>query len=42
MIDLKKARAEADAYRAALARKGAAEQFDELLALDVRKRELQT
>ena len=42
MIDLKRARAEADAYRQALARKGAAEQFDELLAVDVHKRELQT
>jgi seryl-tRNA synthetase len=42
VIDLKKARADADAYRAALARKGAAAQFDELLGVDVRKRELQT
>ena len=42
MIDLRAARANADAYRAALARKGAAAQFDELLAADVRKRDLQT
>ena len=42
MIDLRAARADADAVRAALARKGAAEAFDELLAADVRKRELQT
>ncbi|HEY6961498.1 MAG TPA: serine--tRNA ligase [Gaiellaceae bacterium] len=42
MIDLKAARASSDAYRAALARKGAADVFDELLAADVRKRELQT
>jgi seryl-tRNA synthetase len=42
VIDLKAARADADAYRAALARKGAAEVFDELLAADVGKRELQT
>jgi seryl-tRNA synthetase len=42
VIDLKAARASPDAYRAALARKGAAEPFDELLAADVRKRELQT
>jgi seryl-tRNA synthetase len=42
MIDLRAARADADAVRAALVRKGAAEAFDELLAADVRKRELQT
>jgi len=42
MIDLRAARADAEAYRAALARKGAVEVFDELLAADVRKRELQT
>jgi seryl-tRNA synthetase len=42
MIDLRAARNEPDAYRAALARKGAAEMFDELLAADVRKREVQT
>jgi seryl-tRNA synthetase len=34
MIDLKLARANADIFRAALARKGAAETFDELLAAD--------
>jgi seryl-tRNA synthetase len=42
VIDLRAARADADAVRAALARKGAAEAFDELLAADVQKRELQT
>jgi seryl-tRNA synthetase len=42
MIDLKRARSDADVVRAALARKGAAEQFDELLAVDGRKRRLQT
>jgi seryl-tRNA synthetase len=42
VIDLKAARADAERYRAALARKGAADAFDELLAADVRKRELQT
>jgi seryl-tRNA synthetase len=40
MIDLKAARAEPDAWRAALARKGAAEAFDELLAADERWRAL--
>ena len=34
MIDLRAARNDPDAYRAALARKGAAESFDELLAAD--------
>ncbi|HZR95686.1 MAG TPA: serine--tRNA ligase [Gaiellaceae bacterium] len=34
MIDLRAARADPDTYRAALARKGAAEAFDELLAAD--------
>ncbi|MGZ4333356.1 MAG: serine--tRNA ligase [Gaiellaceae bacterium] len=42
MIDLRAARADAERYRAALLRKGAADAFDELLAADVRKRELQT
>jgi seryl-tRNA synthetase len=42
VIDLRAARADAESFRAALARKGAAEAFDELLAADVRKRELQT
>jgi seryl-tRNA synthetase len=42
MIDLKAARNDPDGYRAALARKGAAELFDELLAADAAKRELQT
>jgi seryl-tRNA synthetase len=40
MIDLRKARAEPDAVRAALARRGAAEAFDELLAADERWRSL--
>jgi seryl-tRNA synthetase len=42
MIDLRAARADAERYRTALARKGAAEVFDELLAVDERKRSLQT
>ena len=42
VIDLRAARHDPDGYRAALARKGAADAFDELLAVDVRKRELQT
>jgi len=42
MIDLRRARADADAYRAALGRKGAAVLFDELLAADAAKRALQT
>ena len=40
MIDLRAARAEPDAWRAALARKGAADAFDELLAADERWRAL--
>ena len=40
MIDLKAARAEPDPVRAALARKGAAEAFDQLLAADERWRRL--
>jgi seryl-tRNA synthetase len=40
MIDLKAARNDPDAYRAALVRKGAAEAFDELLAADERWRAL--
>jgi seryl-tRNA synthetase len=39
MIDLKAARQDPDAYRAALARRGAAEDFDELLAADARWRD---
>jgi seryl-tRNA synthetase len=42
VIDLRAARADPERYRAALARKGAAELFDELLTADARKRELQT
>ena len=40
MLDLKQIRAEPERARAALARRGAAEQLDELLALDERRREL--
>ncbi len=40
MIDLRAARANPDEYRAAIARKGYAEQFDELLAADEHWREL--
>ncbi|MDQ4029744.1 MAG: serine--tRNA ligase, partial [Actinomycetota bacterium] len=40
MIDLKAARAEPDVFRAALARKGAAEAFDALMAADERWRRL--
>ena len=36
MIDLKAARSDPDAWRQALARKGAAEEFDALLAADER------
>jgi seryl-tRNA synthetase len=41
MIDLRAARSAPDAYRAALARKGAAGVFDELLAADAHWREVQ-
>jgi seryl-tRNA synthetase len=41
MIDLRKAREQPDAMRAALARKGAADVFDELLAADASVREVQ-
>jgi seryl-tRNA synthetase len=41
MIDLKAARNDPDGYRAALARKGAVEVFDELLAADERWRTVQ-
>jgi hypothetical protein len=40
MIDLKAARADAEHWRAALARKGAADEFDALLAADERWRAL--
>ena len=40
MIDLRAARADPDGFRAALARKGAAERFDALLAADERWRAL--
>ena len=40
MIDLKAARADPDAVRAALARKGAADAFDRLMEADARWREL--
>ena len=42
MIDLRAARNDPDGFRAALARKGGGELFDELLAVDERKRALQT
>ena len=42
MIDLRAARADPEGFRAALARKGAAAAFDELLAADERWRELET
>jgi seryl-tRNA synthetase len=42
LIDLRAARADPEGFRAALARKGAAEAFDELLAADARWRELET
>ncbi len=42
MIDLRAARADPEGYRAALARKGAAGVFDELLEADARWRELET
>jgi seryl-tRNA synthetase len=40
VIDLRAARADPDRFRAAIARKGYAEKFDELLAADARWREL--
>lgn len=40
MIDLRAARADPETFRAAIARKGYAQQFDELLAADERWREL--
>ncbi|HZQ80668.1 MAG TPA: serine--tRNA ligase [Gaiellaceae bacterium] len=42
MIDLRAARNDPDAFRRALARKGAADLFDELLEVDAGKRKLQT
>ncbi|PWU24710.1 MAG: serine--tRNA ligase [Candidatus Rokuibacteriota bacterium] len=42
MIDLKAARADPEAYRAALARKGAGGDFEDLLDVDARWRSLQT
>ena len=41
MIDLRAARNDPETFRAALARKGAAEVFDELLAADRAVREIQ-
>ncbi|TML05982.1 MAG: serine--tRNA ligase, partial [Actinobacteria bacterium] len=41
MIDLRRAREQPDQLRAALARKGAADLFDELLAADGAVREVQ-
>src|SRR4051812_48982297 len=40
MLDLKAIRSDPERIKAALARRGAAEQVDELLALDARRREL--
>jgi len=40
MLDLKAIRSEPERFKAALARRGAADQVDELLALDARRREL--
>jgi seryl-tRNA synthetase len=40
MLDLKAIRSDSERIKAALARRGAAEQVDELLALDARRREL--
>ena len=40
MLDLKAIRSDPERFKAALARRGASEQVDELLALDVRRREL--
>ena len=40
MLDLKLIRSDPERVKAALARRGAAEQVDELLALDARRREL--
>jgi seryl-tRNA synthetase len=40
MLDLKVIRSDPERFRAALARRGAAEQVDQLLALDARRREL--
>jgi seryl-tRNA synthetase len=42
LIDLRAARADPEGFRSALARKGAGEAFDELLAADERWRELET
>src|SRR4051812_26703139 len=42
MIDIRAARNDPDRFRTALARKGAAEVFDELLRVDERWRELET
>jgi len=41
-LDLKQIRADPDGIRAALARRGAAEQLDELIGVDQRRRELNT
>ena len=40
MLDLKAIRPDPERFKAALARRGAAEQVDELLTLDARRREL--
>ena len=42
MIDIRAARNDPDGYRTALQRKGAADAFDELMAVDTQWRELET
>ena len=42
MIDIRAARSDPDGFRAAVARKGAGDAFDELMAADTRWRELET
>jgi seryl-tRNA synthetase len=42
LIDLRAARADPEGFRSAIARKGAAEEFDELLEADARWRDLET
>ena len=42
MIDIRAARSDSEGFRAAVARKGAGEAFDELMAADTRWRELET
>ena len=42
MIDIRAARSDPDGFRTALERKGAADAFDELMAVDTQWRELET